>query len=64
MKKYEHYIDVRGEVLPTPRDTGKTFSTYSSDFNTLKQNDISVLFLLCFRCVCLLMPCGHLMGKG
>ena len=21
MKKYQHYIDVRGEVLPTPRGT-------------------------------------------
>ena len=21
MKKYQHYIDVRGEVLPTPRST-------------------------------------------
>ena len=25
---------------------------------------ISALFLLCFLCVCLLMPCGHLLGKG
>ena len=23
MKKYQHYIDVRGEVLPTPRGTTK-----------------------------------------
>ena len=25
---------------------------------------ISVLFLFCFRAFCLLMPCGHLLGKG
>ena len=25
---------------------------------------VSVLCLLCFVCVCLYVPCGHLLGKG
>ena len=30
-----------------------------------KSSNIYVLFLLCFRArVCLLLPCGHLLGKG
>ena len=27
MKKYQHYIDVRGEVLPTPRGTMTALAT-------------------------------------
>ena len=30
----------------------------------LQLSVISVLFLLCFVRICLLMPCGHLLGKG
>ena len=28
MKKYQHYINVRGEVLPTPRGTTTAVATY------------------------------------
>ena len=28
MNKYQHYIDVRGEVLPTPRGTTTAVATY------------------------------------
>ena len=30
MKKYQHYINVRGEVYPTPRDTMTAFATLLS----------------------------------
>ena len=39
--KYQHYIDVRGEALPTPHNSRKTSRTHSSDFNPFKQNGFS-----------------------
>ena len=61
-KKYQHYIDVRGEVLPTPRGANNLEKTVSSEiqrtYNIRKQQTRFRFYFFCgsfmffLSCVC------------